>query len=143
MYKDIEQYISQCGICNSYPAEQSKEPLISHSIPTRPWEKVAIDLYELDGKDFMIVVDYYSSYFEVDRLNTKTGKEIICRLKTHLARHGIPDELMSDNGPPFSSAEFQEFANQYGFEHVTSFLGYPHLNGTVENAVKLRSQRTL
>ena len=137
MTKEIEQHISLCAICNSHPAEQAKEPLICHSIPTRPWEKVAVDLFELDGKNFMVTVDYYSSYFEVDRLNTKTGKEVIRKLKIHLARHGIPDELVSDNGPPFSSTEFNAFSNQYGFEHVTSSPGYPQSNGKVENAVKV------
>ena len=137
MTKEIEQHISLCAICNSHPAEQAKEPLICHSIPTRPWEKIAVDLFELDGKNFMVTVDYYSSYFEVDRLNTKTGKEVIGKLKIHLARHGIPDELVSDNGPPFSSTEFNAFSNQYGFEHVTSSPGYPQSNGKVENAVKV------
>ncbi|KAL9956137.1 hypothetical protein ACROYT_G037571 [Oculina patagonica] len=99
--------------------------------------KIAVDLFELDGKNFMVTVEYYSSYFEVDRLNTQTGKEVIGKLKIRLARHGIPDELVSDNGPPFSSTEFNAFASQYGFEHVTSSPGYPQSNGKVENSVKL------
>ena len=53
-----------------------------------------------------------------------------------MARHGIPDRLISDNGPQFSSGEFQRFAKQYEFEHVTSSPGYPQSNGKSENAVK-------
>lgn len=71
-----------------------------------------VDLFELDGKHFMVTADYYSSFFEFDRLNTKTGKEVIGKLTIHLARHGIPDELVSDNGPPFSSTEVSAFASQ-------------------------------
>ena len=68
----------------------------------------------------MVTVDYYSSFFEVDFLSTKTADEVIRKLKAHLARHGIPDQFVSDNGQPFVSDKFCEFTNAYGFDHVTS-----------------------
>ena len=68
-------------------------------------------------------------------MTNKTAEEVVKKLKAHLARHGIPDQLFSDNGQPFSSAKFQEFANSYGFEHVTSSPAYPQSNGKAENAV--------
>ena len=136
MNKDIEDHVAKCEVCNSQPAAQGKEPLICHEMPSRPWEKIAVDLFELNGSEFMVTVDYYSSFFEVDRLMTKTAKEVIKKLKAHLARHGVPDQLVSDNGQPFASASFQEFANTYNFEHVTSSPTYPQSNGKVENAVK-------
>ena len=84
----------------------------------------------------MVTVDYYSSFFEVDRMTSKTADEVVKKLKAHLARHGIPDQLVSDNGQPFSSAKFQQFADTYGFEHITSSPTYPQSNGKVENTVK-------
>ena len=53
-----------------------------------------------------------------------------------MARHGIPDEFQSDNGPQFSSLEFTRFAKQCGFCHITSSPAYPQSNGLAENAVK-------
>ena len=105
-------------------------------IPTRPWEKIAVDLFQLNGRDYMVTVDYYSSFFEVDSLTTKTAVEVIRKLKAHLARHGIPDQVISDNGQPFASDSFHEFASTYGFEHVTSSPLYAQSNGKAENAVK-------
>ncbi|XP_022793846.1 uncharacterized protein K02A2.6-like [Stylophora pistillata] len=84
----------------------------------------------------MVTVDYYSSFFEVDRMTRKTAHEVVKKLKAHLAHHGIPDQLVSDNGQPFSSAKFQQFADTYGFEHITSSPTYPQSNGKVENTVK-------
>ena len=136
MDKDVAAYVTKCDVCNSQPAEQGKEPLICYELPPRPWEKIAVDLFDLNGTEFMVTVDYYSSFFEVDRLTSKTSEEVVKKLKAHLARHGIPDQLFSDNGQPFSSAKFQEFANSYGFEHVTSSPTYPQSNGKAENAVK-------
>ncbi|KAK7095117.1 hypothetical protein V1264_002767 [Littorina saxatilis] len=136
MAKDMERFLSQCEPCQTFQKAQPKEPSISHPIPERPWQYVATDLMECRGNDYLVVVDYYSDFFEVDRLDKKTGKEVIYKLKAHFARHGIPERLVSDNGPPFQGSEFRTFANQWGFEHVTSSPGYPQSNGKAENTVK-------
>ena len=50
--------------------------------------------------------------------------------------HGIPNKLQSDNGPPYSSHEFQQFMTSYDKEHATSSPHYPQDNGKEENAIK-------
>ena len=136
MARDIEQFISKCDTCNTFGTEQQKETLISHEIPSRPWQKIGCDLFEYQGKDYMICVDYYSYYFEVDRLYKKTASKVIKTIKGHIARHGLVDELVSDNGPPFNSKEFSDFALSYEFKHTSSSPGYPQSNGKAENSVK-------
>ena len=136
MNSDLEEFISKCPTCNAHQAGQPKEPMICHEIPSRPWEKIACDLFELNGRDYLITADYNSSFFEIDRLYYKTAKETISKLKVHLSRHGLPDQLISDNGPPFNAFAFADFAHAYNFEHITSSPGYPQSNGKIENAVK-------
>jgi len=63
----------------------------------------------LRPEQYLVCVDYFSEYFEVDRIYDKKGKEVISKLRSQFARHGIPVQLFSDNGPPFNSKEFQEF----------------------------------
>ena len=75
--------------------------MISHPVPSRPWQVHAVDLFELQGQDYL-VTNYYSNFFEVDKLVTKISKEVIEKLKPYLARHGITDKIVSDNGPQFS-----------------------------------------
>ena len=48
----------------------------------------------------------------------------------------MPEEVRSDNGPQFSSTNFENFAKEWDFKHVTSSPHYPKANGKVENAVK-------
>ena len=57
-------------------------------------------------------------------------------MKSQFARHGIPKEVRSDNGPQFSSTSFENFAKQWDFKHITSSPHYPQANGKVKSAVK-------
>ena len=41
-------------------------------------------------------------------------------LKRQFGVHGIPAEVVSDNGPQFSSGEFQELDKDYSFKHTTT-----------------------
>ena len=134
---EMKDYLSKCDICNAFQNEQSKEPLINHELPDRPWEKIGIDFMTVDGHDYLVTVDYYSDYFELDHMNSKNAEAVIKRLKRHFSRHGVPIIVQSDNGPPFSSAAFAEFAAEYKFTTTTSSPEYPQSNGKVESAVKI------
>ncbi|KAK7115919.1 hypothetical protein V1264_001703 [Littorina saxatilis] len=136
MSTDIHQIVASCHICNKHQEANPKEPLVPHSSPSRPWQKVATDLFTWDKKDYLVTVDYYSRYFEVDQLHSTTSSAVIRKLSAHFARHGIPETLVSDNGPQYSAAEFENFATTWDFQHVTSSPGYPQSNGLAERTVQ-------
>ena len=62
----LSRYISQCGVCNSQPTAQARESMVCEQVLDRPWEKIAIDFFEVKGKDYVITVEYYASIFDVD-----------------------------------------------------------------------------
>ncbi|XP_062501428.1 uncharacterized protein K02A2.6-like [Corticium candelabrum] len=72
----------------------------------------------------------------MDKLQDACSTTVIHKLKGYFARHGIPDELSSDNGPKFTSKEFARFVHERQFKHTTSSPHYPQSNGKVENSVK-------
>ena len=76
----------------------------------------------------------------MDVLSSKTSKEVIDKLKPHLARYGLPDQITTDNGPQFDCREFQQFAEQYQFEHIRTSPRYPQSNVKAENSVKTAKQ---
>jgi len=115
---DIKKRLSACSTCVLVQNELQKEPLMSHDSPSRPWEKVGVDLFSFHGQDYILVVDYLSNYFEVDRLQSKKMSDIIYVLKQQWARHGVPSTVFSDN--QFNCQEFRKFADVYEFKHVTS-----------------------
>lgn len=132
----IEGMIASCPTCIPKLPSNPKEPLHPHDITSRPWQKLASDLFMWNGRNFLLTVDYYSRYFEVDELTTTSSASVIRKLSTHFARHGIPELFMSDNGPQYASDEFAEFASTWDFKHITSSPGYPQSNGLAERTVQ-------
>ena len=84
----------------------------------------------------MLCVHYYSKWIEISKLDNLGSLNVINYLQSHFSRYGIPDQLVSDNGPQFISSEFSEFAKNYGFTHITSSPHYPQANGEAERAVQ-------
>ena len=136
MSSQIIDMVARCGICNQFRHSQQKEPLMPHSMPTLPWQKLGADIFHYNGKNFLLLVDYYSKYFEVSLLSSLKAADTITHMKSQFTRHGIPRELISDNGPQFSCAEFATFAKSWGFKHVTSSPHHPQSNGMAERAVQ-------
>ena len=136
MTTELKEYIAKCDICLAHRATQSKEPLLQHEFVARPWSKISADLCELPGRILLVVSDYYSNFIEVERVHKLTTSGVTKAILPMLARYGIPDVMVSDNGPQFDSAEFATFAKTWGFKHDTSSPRYAQSNGKVENAVK-------
>lgn len=132
----LEDYISKCQACLNFKNENRRETMISHEIPNRPWSKLGSDTFHFDGKLFLIVIDYYSKFFEVAELRSLKSEEIIQQLKIIFSKQGVPDILMTDNGPEYSSFEFRQFSEQWHFSHVTSSPRYPQSNGQSERTVQ-------
>jgi len=126
-----------CGTCAQYQAERPVKPMLSHDVPLRPWSKISMDLFQLYGKHYLVMVDHYSDYFELDSLRSTTASAVIKVMKRNFACHGIPDECFSDNGPQFDSYEYSRFTWDYGFNPVKLSPYYSHGNGKAESAVKI------
>ena len=131
----VEEMVQNCPTCAKHHFNHA-EPLIPTSLPDLPWQKVATDLYVRKEHTYILIVDYYLRYIETALLRDTTSEGVIQQLKSIFARHGIPEQVISDNGPQFSSRAFSTFAKTYGFMHITSSPNFPQANGEAERAVK-------
>lgn len=134
--KDVAIEVYSCAVCLKYRASNPPEPLKPHPEPDRPYQKVDTDLFVLNGKDYFVVTDYYSLYPEVFKLSTIMTEAVITSMKAAFSRHGVANEVFTDNGPQFSCESFRLFTVEWNFVHSTSSPHYPQPNGLVEKSVQ-------
>ncbi|UYV74954.1 K02A2.6-like, partial [Cordylochernes scorpioides] len=137
MNAQIGQEIENCSICLSNSQNQVREPMKSHKIPNYPWERISLDIFEIFKQNYLIIVDHYSDFFEVECLENTTSEYIIECCKRQFSRYGIPQIIVSDNGRQFTSTEFQKFGKEWQFQHSTSSPLHSQGNGKAEAAVKI------
>ena len=163
--KQLEEMVKCCTECCKTQTQRF-EPLIPSCLPELPWQKIGTDLFEWNQNTYLLIVDYYSHFIEISRLNrttadevivhTKsifarhgisrfieisrlnrtTADEVIVHTKSIFARHGIPEIVVPDNGSQYASEAFAKFAHEYQFEHVTSSPYHPQSNGEAEHPVQ-------
>ncbi|KAG1666425.1 Crossover junction endonuclease MUS81 [Nymphon striatum] len=105
-------------------------------IPDHPWETVGSDIFTIKERSYLVTVDYYSGFFEIDFLLDTLSKTVITKLKHHFARHGIPIKFISDGGPQYTSELFKAFEIKWNFNHEYSSPVNSKANGAAEAAVK-------
>ena len=140
MDKDVEKHVKSCHSCQLVGAAQVPEPTVRTTFPNAPWEDLAIDLMGPlpNGQNLLVVVDYYSRFFEVAIMKSTTSFKVIMELERMFSVHGIPLTIKTDNGTQFVSDEFQAFLKQNMIIHRTTTPLWPQANGEVE-----RQNRTL
>ena len=117
MNGEIEDAVARCVSCQESRRAQPAEPMIPHDVPDRPWSKIAADIFHVKRKNFIVVVDYYSKFPEVEQIPDMTPEVTIRALKSIFARNGIPDEFISDNARQFDCSEFKTFCREWDLEN--------------------------
>ena len=137
MNKQIEQMVASCGECQRLQASKETPPLLPHEVPEKPWQKVGTNLFQLGSTNYLIVTDYYSNWPELYELKKANSANVIQATKEAFARHGIPVQVVSDNGSQYKSHDYRKFSKNWQFLHKTSSPKYPRSNGLAESSVKI------
>ena len=135
--EDIERTVHACNGCQLYQKKPPNAPLHPWEWPARPWQRVHVDFAgPFLGSMFLLLVDAHSKWPEVVPMNTTTSMKTIECLRTIFASYGLPEQLISDNGPRFISQEFHDFVQANGIQHIRSAPYHPSTNGLVERFVQ-------
>ena len=139
--KKIEEVVKSCLPCQSI---RNKPPLTSLHLwnwPSQPWRRLHLDfLGPFLGATFLIVVDAYSKWLEVIPMSSTTAERTITELRKLFATHGLPTQVVTDNGAQFTSQEFGEFLKLNGIQHYKSAPYHPATNGEAERYVQTFKQ---
>ena len=139
--EEIETMTLSCNTCLENRGNQCKQPLNPHEIPSRPWQVLGTDLFHWNGSEYLVLVDYYTKYPFVRQIIGHATSEAISDLtKQILSEHGIPDKIISDNGPQYTGASYRKMIKNWNIEHVTSSPGFPQSNGMAERTVQTIKQ---
>ena len=116
--KMVEDKVNGCIACQACGKDNNPEPFKMSPVPAKPWTEVSIDFADLPNKEHLLIIyDDYSRYPGVKKVSTTSAKVVTKSLEDVFSQFGIPEVVKSDNGPPFQSAEFKQFAEEMSFRH--------------------------
>ena len=117
--QQIEERVKSCAACQANKNTPPKAPLHPWAWPTAPWLRVHVDFAgPIWGKMLMVVTDAHSKWPEVIVMTSTTAGRTIAELRNLFARYGIPEQVVTDNGPQFASEEFGEFMRMNGVKRA-------------------------
>ena len=117
--KKIKEVVRNCLPCQSIKNKPPLTPLHSWSWPSQPWHRLHVDfLGPFLGATFLIVVDAYSKWLEVVPMSSTSAERTITELKKLFVTHGLPTQVVIDNGAQLTSQEFEEFRKSNDIQHL-------------------------
>ena len=84
MTAQVQDYVAKCGTCQMFAQKQQQETLTSTEFTLQPWNTVRVDLFHFAGMNFLMVVDSYSNFWEVDNLQDSRAETVILSLNVIL-----------------------------------------------------------
>lgn len=132
----IKDAVESCSLCQTLRDANTKAPLQQQEVPGYPYQVIGSDLFELNSMSYLLTVVYFSKWPCVVKLESTRTASVIKALERQFCDFGVPQKIVSDNGPQYGSAEFQTFMQELHIKHVTSGPHYPESNGMAERTVK-------
>lgn len=134
----VTQRCQSCETCAQHAAAPPAHAPQPWTWYERPWRRLHVDfLGPIFGYKYLIVIDSTSKWIEAFNMSHTTAVDVIRRLRGLFAQFGLPHQIVSDNGPPFTGEAFKYFLKNNGIEQILTAPYHPASNGAAENAVKL------
>ena len=141
--KMVEDKVSSCLPCQATVDTKHRDPLKPNTAPTEPWSRLVCDHWgpnPLDGKHILVVIDALTRYPEVVVVRGTSAEDNIHAFSDIFTRHGYPEHLHSDNGPPFNGNDshlLQQYFKSVDVKHVTNRSALdPEATGLAESFMK-------
>lgn len=133
----LEKKVKACTQCQTNQKMPPSASLHPWQWPSRPWSRLHLDFAgSFMGQMFFVLVDAHSKWLEVHIMSNITAPVMKETLRGIFSTHGLPDFIITDNGPTFTSAVFKEFIERNGIRHVCTASYHPASNGLAERAVE-------
>ena len=135
--QNIEDLVRSCLACQEVRNTPPTAPLHPWLWPTKPWRRIHIDFAgPFLKRMFLLVTDAHSKWPEIIEMASTTSTRTIEELRRLFAAYGLPEQVVTDNGPQFVSQEFANFMKLNGIKHIKTVPYHPASNGAVERLVQ-------
>ena len=132
----VEEYVKKCIACQATTPEHKREPLQMTPLPNGPWKKVSVDFGTIGNRTALVFWDQYTRTPVVEFVPSTSAEGVIPQFERTFTTFGVPEEVKSDNGPPFNGFKFSEYASKQGFRHRKVTPCWPEANGDVERFMR-------
>ncbi|XP_064461149.1 uncharacterized protein K02A2.6-like isoform X4 [Ornithodoros turicata] len=132
----IEEAVKGCSTCQLTQNAAPKIQGLSWGWPTRRWQRVHLDFAYYKNEWFLVLVDAYSKWVDVQYMKSTTAANTVETLRTVFAAFGLPEKIVTDNGPQFVSDEFSNFLRTNAVQHTRTPPYHPASNGAAERLVQ-------
>ena len=138
--KMVRDASTTCGVCQkNKPTSRVTLPPTLKIQTQAPFELMAIDLVSLPVTSqgylgVVVIVDHFSKWLAVAPIKNKRSQTIINLLENNIfpSLLKLPVRMLSDNGPEFSSLEFNDLMERFNIHHIKTTVYKPSSNGAVE-----------
>jgi hypothetical protein len=143
MRRLVQDFVKACVTCQQYKSDHLRsagllQPL---PVPSVVWADIGIDFIEalpkVQGKTVILsVVDRFSMYCHfIPLAHPYTAESVAHAFFADIMRlHGVPQSIVSDHDPVFTSAFWQELMRLTGMKLYMSSAFHPQTDGQTEAA---------
>ena len=109
--KMVDTKIKSCLACQAAIYVPTRDPLKQTKLPDRPWQCIDMDFWGPlpNGEYLLLMMDEYTRYSEVEFPKSTSSQAVIQHIDRDFSRHGFPDSVKTDGGPPFSGSANHEY----------------------------------
>ncbi len=142
---EVRRVVASCPRCLSIdpsPVKWNRGELCVKKV----WDRLACDVTHYGNQRYLTVIDCGPSRFTIwIRLSSESASEISNALERIFREHGLPTEVLVDNGASFRSAQFALMCRKWDVRIVFRCAYRPAGNGIVERVhrtIKSRAARS-
>ncbi|XP_064486184.1 uncharacterized protein K02A2.6-like [Ornithodoros turicata] len=140
--EDIEQSVKSCTEYQCTRHAPPRVPIHPWEVPHSQWSRLHVDFAgPFHRQSFLLVVDAYSKELEEKLMPSTSAEATVNVLREIFTTHGIPDVVVSDNGPQFTSAHFQTLLRRNAIRQILVAPYHAASNGQAERMVEDLSDR--
>ena len=109
----------KCGaVCQDSQAEHRQQPLLAHDVTSTPWTKMASNVFQIKGDNYLLVSDYHSKFYIVEKMHSTTSIAIANKSAQWFSMFGPPLEIVTDNGPQYVGQPREDMCSKWNINHT-------------------------